>query len=430
MSNNNVQGGLRADVNFDTLLGAYCESDHFDHAACHAAMFDYIDAHIAQRVAVADAPELVHGELPIVREFQEWLNEQRMKDVSEAFHGIVAKFRSVAVRLYAAPTASTPQHSPAPAEAVKPVGSIRSEVFDTLLDSYVNREIEHRQERGSWDDAHAAHNALVAHIDATQPASTPPAPTVARQYCRTCDMDVTKPCDAADCRAPDVRTSPTLIGTNSPFMPHTLTGATGQKHGITPASQIQWDANNRRAACELPPEGWYCTRAPAHDGPCAAHQKGDEAGPHSVLSMAIREDSRQFEKHWGRKFVCTPSAAHPWGWRYADDDVQEKFRKFCNNRVDAPATLIAAPNVQDAANRWNALLNSARIRMLGSAGLMRPEANNYAHFGMEIWTKYGTSLSPKSHEEMVRGNVMAREWLVKYTDVAMAAQKEIPTPPQ
>lgn len=23
--------------------------------------------------------------------------------------------------------------------------------------------------------------------------------------------------------------------------------------------------------CALPPAGWYCTRAPGHDGPCAAH---------------------------------------------------------------------------------------------------------------------------------------------------------------
>jgi hypothetical protein len=26
--------------------------------------------------------------------------------------------------------------------------------------------------------------------------------------------------------------------------------------------------------CDVPPVGWYCTRAPGHDGPCAAHPAG------------------------------------------------------------------------------------------------------------------------------------------------------------
>lgn len=28
----------------------------------------------------------------------------------------------------------------------------------------------------------------------------------------------------------------------------------------------------QKGRCTLPPEGWYCTRAKGHDGPCAAHQ--------------------------------------------------------------------------------------------------------------------------------------------------------------
>lgn len=30
--------------------------------------------------------------------------------------------------------------------------------------------------------------------------------------------------------------------------------------------------------CDLPPKGWYCTRAKGHDGPCAAIPSG-ETGP-------------------------------------------------------------------------------------------------------------------------------------------------------
>ena len=25
------------------------------------------------------------------------------------------------------------------------------------------------------------------------------------------------------------------------------------------------------SSCTLPPTGWYCTRTPGHEGPCAAH---------------------------------------------------------------------------------------------------------------------------------------------------------------
>lgn len=29
-------------------------------------------------------------------------------------------------------------------------------------------------------------------------------------------------------------------------------------------------------ACTIPPAGWYCTRHPGHDGPCAAHPAAGE----------------------------------------------------------------------------------------------------------------------------------------------------------
>ncbi len=76
------------------------------------------------------------------------------------------------------------------------------------------------------------------------------------------------------------------------------------------------------------------------------------------------------------------------------------------------------------AKRWRAMLASDRIRMLGSAGLNTPEPDNYAHFGMEIWTKYGSSPDPKLRLDMEHGNVLGREWLTKYADIAIAAQKE------
>ncbi len=59
------------------------------------------------------------------------------------------------------------------------------------------------------------------------------------------------------------------------------------------------------------------------------------------------------------------------------------------------------------AKRWNALINSGRIRILGTAGIGNPE---YQHFGMEIWSEYG--LDYKNKEEQKYGV----ETLEAYTD--------------
>lgn len=83
----------------------------------------------------------------------------------------------------------------------------------------------------------------------------------------------------------------------------------------------------------------------------------------------------------------------------------------------------AVPSEQDRidAERWRAFLGSQRIRPLGSAGLERPEPNNYAHMGFEIWTVYGRDYSPELLEKMDSDNEKGRRWLIKYADVARAA---------
>jgi hypothetical protein len=90
----------------------------------------------------------------------------------------------------------------------------------------------------------------------------------------------------------------------------------------------------------------------------------------------------------------------------------------------AAAPAQATPDeVRDAA-RWRAFLGSARIRPLGSAGLNKPEPNHYAHMGLEIWTRFGRSYSPALLEELDRDNERGREWLTKYADIAIKAQKD------
>lgn len=72
----------------------------------------------------------------------------------------------------------------------------------------------------------------------------------------------------------------------------------------------------------------------------------------------------------------------------------------------------------DAA-RWRAVLGSAYLRPLGSAGLCSPMPNNYAHIGLELWTKYDAA-----GEDLSLENMRAASWLTKYADVARAAQAE------
>jgi hypothetical protein len=72
-----------------------------------------------------------------------------------------------------------------------------------------------------------------------------------------------------------------------------------------------------------------------------------------------------------------------------------------------------------AAARWNALMGCARVRVLGSAGLKDPvdpngkAFGNYAHIGLELWTKHSGETLP--------GVI---ELIEKFADKATAALSE------
>ncbi|AXH59544.1 hypothetical protein [Pseudomonas amygdali] len=56
-----------------------------------------------------------------------------------------------------------------------------------------------------------------------------------------------------------------------------------------------------------------------------------------------------------------------------------------------------------SAQRWEAFIRSARLRVLGSAGFREPQGaggpKGYRHFGMEFWTHYDASFElDNSHE--------------------------------
>ena len=71
-----------------------------------------------------------------------------------------------------------------------------------------------------------------------------------------------------------------------------------------------------------------------------------------------------------------------------------------------------------AAARWNAVLGSAYLCPHGNAGVSSPMPNNYAHLGLELWTRLDEDYDASSE------NARAIDWLTKYADIARAAQAE------
>lgn len=120
------------------------------------------------------------------------------------------------------------------------------------------------------------------------------------------------------------------------------------------------------------------------------------------------------------------------GAGYGNPDLQIQWDCWTAAKLETstePSSTIQGAASGDAldAARWRALLGSARIRIIGSAGINQDTNpygephNGYAHFGMEIWTKYGTSLSALQKEEMEVGNANGRSVITKYADIAISA---------
>lgn len=84
------------------------------------------------------------------------------------------------------------------------------------------------------------------------------------------------------------------------------------------------------------------------------------------------------------------------------------------DRIDACIKTTHADNVSLAtdAARWRAFIGSARLRMLGSAGLF-DDQDGYAHVGLEAWTKH------EPFDGADKEHATAVDWLTRYTDIAM-----------
>ena len=85
--------------------------------------------------------------------------------------------------------------------------------------------------------------------------------------------------------------------------------------------------------------------------------------------------------------------------------------------LTSPPAPAVPDDVQRDADRWRAMLGSARIRILGAAGFgatgLPGGDPDYRHFGMEIWTHYPGWLTEK--------NEYGIDILTKYADICRAA---------
>ncbi len=97
-----------------------------------------------------------------------------------------------------------------------------------------------------------------------------------------------------------------------------------------------------------------------------------------------------------------------WGYSNFDNMAQTILGEFEDAEV--------AQNIDKKdAMRWRALLLSARIRALGSAGIEN-DRDGYAHLGMEIWTIYPTDTTADAYI-VAQENKLGKEWLIKYADI-------------
>jgi len=107
---------------------------------------------------------------------------------------------------------------------------------------------------------------------------------------------------------------------------------------------------------------------------------------------------------------------------YANAMINPRPSKVINLYSTPPAVLTDA-------TRWRAMLSSARIRILGSAGFSSAPSDykshaDYRHFGMEIWTMYG---KPGEYD-FSENNAYGKEVLTRYADAILNAQlKNEPT---
>ncbi len=79
--------------------------------------------------------------------------------------------------------------------------------------------------------------------------------------------------------------------------------------------------------------------------------------------------------------------------------------------------IAALTNVSIDARRWRALINSDRLRLIGSSGFQRDSnhdpSNNNRHFGMEFWSKFGWAEPSPDHD-------LSKQILEEFVDASIS----------
>lgn len=208
-----------------------------------------------------------------------------------------------------------------------------------------------------------------------------------------------------------------------------------------------WDAWQARAALGQP-------SAPAEPVAMSAEvemilddlEQGDLRNQHGE-GTDIGQKAAKIIRKLIRRAAPVAAPVVPDGWKLVPIEPTEEMIAawFDTKRVDPVETAVerfgppyramlsAVPVAQAVpdtagkdAERWRALIGSARIRPLGCAGIKEREARNYAHLGLELWTVFGDSLNDEQRERLAKENALGREWLTAYADIAAISAAKNP----
>jgi hypothetical protein len=76
------------------------------------------------------------------------------------------------------------------------------------------------------------------------------------------------------------------------------------------------------ASCDRPPEGWRCSRAPGHRGPCAARQE------RPTIAQLVRKHQDELDRVSAELDGGIRSATHY-------DDLERRTREAARGLIDA-----------------------------------------------------------------------------------------------
>jgi len=123
-----------------------------------------------------------------------------------------------------------------------------------------------------------------------------------------------------------------------------------------------------QATCTVPPEGWHCTRAPGHDGPCAAWPIAQQAAAPGALAAWFDAEQKRLDAVTAYNAVALVAEREIWPGR----DVNPEFQAMSAaqnaefhargalfaSRTSAPGTPEAPAEDRKGIELWRATLRA------------------------------------------------------------------------